>query len=291
MKIHPFSQGNNTIPVSLTENQFNTFVLPHLSEGKRGPKPKLSLYKIFTYILILLYTGMQWKSLPIAANANGENEIHYTSIYRVFCRWATDGSLQYFFENSVKKLGDNDLLDTEILHGDGTTTAAKKGGDLIGYSGHKHQKGEKIVAIVDRNANVIAPFVVAPANKHESPLFPEAFQGLKQIAKKVGFSIKNTVMSLDSAYDSYKNRKLIFNAGMIPNIKENKRNRQKNKPGPKRIYQEYIFKERFQTVERAFAWEDKFKRLLIRFERISIYHLGMKHIAYALINLRHFCNA
>ncbi len=77
---------------------------------------------------------------------------------------------------------------------------------------------------------------------------------------------------------------------MIPNIKENKRNRQKNKPGPKRIYQESIFKDRFQTVERAFAWEDKFKRLLIRFERISIYHLGMKNIAYAMINLRHFCN-
>jgi transposase len=291
MKIYQVSQGNNTIPVSLTENQFNTFVLPHLSEGKRGPKPKLSLYKIFTYILILLYTGMQWKSLPIAANANGENEIHYTSIYRVFCRWATDGSLQYFFENSVKTLNDNNLLDTDILHGDGTTTAAKKGGDVIGYSGHKHIKGEKIVAIVDRNANVIAPFIVAPANKHESPLFSNAFQHLKRISKSVGFTLKNVVMSLDSAYDSFKNRKQIFNAGMIPNIKENPRNRQKNKPGPERFFKESIFKERFQTVERTFAWEDKFKRLLIRFERISLYHLGMKHIAYALINLRHFCNA
>lgn len=291
MKIPSFSQVNNIIPVSLTENQFNLFVLPHLSEGKRGPKPKLSLYKIFAYILILLYTGMQWKSLPIATNENGKNEIHYTSIYRFFCRWAADGSLQYFFENSVKKLNDNDLLDTSILHGDGTTTAAKKGGDVLGYSGHKHIKGEKIVAIVDRNANVIAPFVVAPANKHESPLFSSSFQHLKRIAKNVGFCLKNAVMSLDSAYDSYKNRKQIFNAEMIPNIKENPRNRQKNKPGPERIFKESIFKERFQTVERTFAWEDKFKRLLLRFERISLYHLVMKHIAYALINLRHFCNA
>ncbi len=184
MEIVSLFQGNNTIPVSLTEKQFNAFVLPHLSEDKRGPKPKLSFYKIFAYILILLYTGMQWKSLAIATNPNGENEIHYTSIYRVFCRWATDGSLQYFFENSVKTLGANDLLDTDILHGDVATTAAKKGGDMIGYNGHKHQKGEKIVAIFDRNANVIAPFIIAPANKHESPLFPEAFQGLKQIAKK-----------------------------------------------------------------------------------------------------------
>ncbi len=178
----------------------------------------------------------------------------------------------------MKKLGDNGLLDIDILHGNDTTTAAKKGGDFIGYSGHKHQKGEKIIVIVDSNANVIAPFIVAPANKHESPLFPEAFRNLKQIAKKVGFNIKNTVMSLDSAYDSYKNRKIIFNTGMIPNIKENRRNRQKNKPGPKRTFQESIFKERFQTVERTFSWKDKFKRLLLRCERISVNHLGMKHM-------------
>jgi hypothetical protein len=35
-----------------------------------------------------------------------------------------------------------------ILHGDGTNTVAKKGGDGIGYSGHKHQKGEKVIAII-----------------------------------------------------------------------------------------------------------------------------------------------
>jgi transposase len=96
--------------------------------------------------------------------------------------------------------------------------------------------------------------------------------------------------SLDSAYDSYANREMIFNAGMIPNIKENPRNRQKTKRGRKRFYDDQIFQERFETVERAFAWEDKFKRLLIRFERISLHHLGLKLLAYTMINLRQFCN-
>ncbi len=31
----------------------------------------------------------------------------------------------------------------------------KKGGDRIGYSGHKHHKGEKVVAVVDRRANIV----------------------------------------------------------------------------------------------------------------------------------------
>jgi len=42
-------------------------------------------------------------------------------------------------------------------------------------------------------------------------------------------------------------------------------------------------------VERTFAWEDKFKRLLLRFERIQQRHYGMKLLAYTLINLRAFC--
>ncbi len=81
---------------------------------------------------------------------------------------------------------------------------------------------------------------------------------------------------------------MIFNAGMTPNIKENPRNRKKTKPGPKRIFNPSIYKERFRTVERAFAWEDKFKRLLLRFEFKSSNHLGLKLLAYSLINLRHF---
>jgi hypothetical protein len=35
-------------------------------------------------------------------------------------------------------------------------------------------------------------------------------------------------------------------------------------------------------VERAFAWEDTFKRLLPRFERIQQQHYGMKLMAYTL---------
>ena len=42
-------------------------------------------------------------------------------------------------------------------------------------------------------------------------------------------------------------------------------------------------------VERTFAWEDKFKRLLLRFEHIQQRHYGMKLMAYTLMNLREFC--
>lgn len=116
----------------------------------------------------------------------------------------------------------------------------------------------------------------------------DAFKPLKQIAQAVGFSLEGSVMSLDGVYDCKANRKMIFNAGMLPNINENKRNRKRSKRGRKRLFNKAIFKERFRTIERVFAWEDKFKRLLLRFEHHSPHHYAMKTIAYTMINLRHF---
>ncbi len=276
------------IPVSLTLEQFNKFVFPHLSQGTRGPQTTISLYKFFSYSLKVLYTGIQWHMLPIDKDENGLPEIHYTRVFRKFDQWSHDGSFEQIFEASVLELAINNKLDLSILHGDGSTHGAKKGGDNLGFSGHKHFKGEKVIAIVDRNVNIISSATIAPGNRNESPLFPEAFKHLKKMTRMIQTSIKGCIMSLDSAYDSFKNRKMIFNSGMIPNIKENPRNRQQTKRGRKRMYDESIYQERFYTVERAFAWEDKFKRLLQRFEFKSTNHLGMKLLGYTLINLRHF---
>jgi transposase len=69
---------------------------------------------------------------------------------------------------------------------------------------------------------------------------------------------------------------------------ENPRNRKTPKRGRKRFFNEAIHALRMR-VERTFAWEDKFKRLLLRFERIQQRHYGMKVMAYTLINLRTFC--
>src|SRR5471032_1246296 len=122
------------IPTKLSEAQFEEFVLLHLSRGRRGPPPTLSLHKIFNYILQALYMGCQWKMLPIDRNAKGLPEIHPTRIYRMMRRWQADGSIDRIFSGTVHPLHQDQLLDLSVIHGDGTTTAAKKGGDNLGYS-------------------------------------------------------------------------------------------------------------------------------------------------------------
>src|SRR2546425_3947784 len=271
------------IPVQLSASAFTQFILPHLSMPKRGPKCKLGYHRVFNLILWVLYTGMQWKCLPVPKDAQGHAAIHYTTIYKVFARWSDEGSLEGAFIASVKHLSDQHQLDLSVLHGDGTNTVAKKGGDGIGYSGHKHQKGEKVIAIIDNNGSVLAPLPVAPVNEADTVLLPEGLKALKQVAKQVGLDLRGAYLNLDGGFDSAHNRKCIFNAGMIPNIKENPRNRKAPKRGRKRFFNEAIHALRMR-VERTFAWEDKFKRLLLRFERIQQRHYGMKLLAYTLIN-------
>ncbi len=107
--------------------------------------------------------GCQWKMLPIKMSETGRPEIHYSQVFRVFKAWLKSDTFLKIFEGSVLRLDRENLLDTSVTHGDGTTTMAKKGGDCLGFSGHKHMLSEKVVAFVDRNCNVLSPMVVAPA--------------------------------------------------------------------------------------------------------------------------------
>ncbi len=119
-------------------------------------------------------------------------------------------------------------------------------------------------------------------------LLPESLKALKRVAKEVGLDLRGASRNLDGGVDAIRNRTCMFNAGMIPHIKEHPRHRKTTKRGRKRLFNAAIHALRMR-VERTFAWEDTCKRLLLRFARIQQRHYGMKLLAYTLINLRAFC--
>src|SRR5215470_17713746 len=131
------------IPVQLSEPEFEAFILPHLSMPKRGPKCKLGYHRVFNLILWVLYTGMQWKCLSVPTATQGKPAIHYTTIYKVFAKWAHDGSLWQAFVASVRHLAAEKHLDLRVLHGDGTNTVAKKGGMALATRATSTRKGRK----------------------------------------------------------------------------------------------------------------------------------------------------
>ena len=126
------------IPKQVSRKDFNRYILPHLSKRVKGPKPKLSFYKIFNYILYVLHTGIQWNQLRTR-----RNELHWSNVYKWHNRWSKDGSYQTLFEASVIHLLDTDQLDPSRLHGDGSNTVMKKGGMASVTQDTNIRKGKK----------------------------------------------------------------------------------------------------------------------------------------------------
>ena len=131
------------IPVQLSEPEFTAFIFPHLSMPKRGPRCKLGYHRLFNLILWVLYTGMQWKCVPMPKGPTGKPELHYTNVYKAFARWADDGSLDKAFVTSVGHLSDEKKLDLRVLHGDGTNTVAQKGETGLATRATSTRRGSK----------------------------------------------------------------------------------------------------------------------------------------------------
>ena len=128
----------NRIPTKVSRKDFNRYIAPYLKRPKKGPQPKLSLYKIFNYILYVLHTGIQWHQLK-----TNRNELHYINVYKWHNRWSKDGSYHALFEASVMHLKDTDQLDTSVLHGDGSNTVVKKGAKASATPVINTRKGKK----------------------------------------------------------------------------------------------------------------------------------------------------
>lgn len=135
--------------------------------------------------------------------------------------------------------------------------------------------------------------VVNSVNLHDTSLFDESFTNLLEITDQLMIDLQYSCLTLDSGFDSYGNKMIIENAGLIPVIKPNIR-RNKNEIQINQILNEFepyqpIYKQRY-VIERCFAWEDTYRKLVIRYEKLQCTHLGFKHLAYSMINFRCFFN-
>ena len=171
------------------------------------------------------------------------------------------------------------------LNLDGSHTIAKKGGESVAYQGRKKAKTTNILPITDANGFILASTGLLAGNHNDAYNLKPHLQSAFRWIRKLGLSIRGAYFNADSAFDTQEARKTCFNYGLKPNIPENKRNRKKTKRGRKRLFNEDVYKHRF-TSERSFAWIDKFRALLVRFDRRELYFLNAHYIAFAMINIR-----
>ena len=279
----------STIPISLTEKQFDEHIRPYITVAKRGYECKISLHKVFNYLLYQLHTGCQWYRLPIDPDPESDRkkEISWHAVYYHFRKWSRDGSLERVWQGSIMTISED--LNLSELNLDGSHALAKKGGESVAYQGRKKGKTTNILPITDSQGFILSSTGLIAGNHNDAYNLKSHLQNAFKFIKRLGLDIQGAFFNADKAFDTKDARKTCFNHAVIPNIDENKRNRKTVKRGRKRLFDKDVYKHRF-TIERSFAWIDKFRALLVRFYRRDAYFLGAHFIVFAMINLRHVLN-
>ncbi len=277
----------STIPESVTDEQFQVYILPKLSVAARGYVSKTPLVGIFNLILYRLHTGCQWKRLPVSATEEAREaraEPSWQAVYHHWQKWSADGSLERVWQGSLKLIGAE--LALSAINLDGSHTIAKKGGESVAYQPRKRAKTSNILPMTDANGYIIASTGIIAGEHHDSFNLKEHLQAAFKTMKAWGLSIAGAFFNADAAFDSLEARKVCFNHKLVPNIPVNSRNRKTTKRGRKRLFNPAFYKRRFIS-ERTFAWIDKFRSVLVRFDRKDANFLAAHHLVFALINLRH----
>lgn len=148
-----------------------------------------------------------------------------------------------------------------------------------------------MVEIADNKGNIIAPILVKPVNVHDSLLFDYSLTNLLELAQDLNLDISNAYITLDSGFDSGFNKSVAMAGGLTPVIKPNVRGTRSRE----KIYQMLddfeVFKDIYHErhkIERCFAWEDTYRKLVIRYEKLQTTFMGFRYLAYSMINFRWF---
>jgi hypothetical protein len=130
-------------------------------------------------------------------------------------------------------------------------------------------------------------------NVHDSKLFYESFLNLLELADSLQLDLKNSYLTLDSGFDNWETKNEILFRELIPAIKPNLRGL-KNREKINNILDDFdtvaeIYKERYK-IERCFAWEDTYRKLVIRYEKLQSTFMGFRYLAFSMINFRTLFN-
>lgn len=159
----------STIPESVTETQFNEYILPYLSVAQRGYVSKTPLHGIFNLILYRLHTGCQWDRLPVSKTAEARvqrNEPSWQAVYDHWRKWSSDGSLERVWQSSIECMTAD--LDLKQMNLDGSHALAKKGSASVAYQARKRAKTSNILPITDGNGYIIASTGIVAGNHHDA---------------------------------------------------------------------------------------------------------------------------
>ena len=197
----------------------------------------------------------------------------YATAWRRHAQWSADGTLERIWRTLLGMLDEQGKLDWSKGFIDGSFVAAEKGGDGVGPT--KIGRGSKVMLVTEGHGLPIGLHVDS-ATPHEMALVDATLRSIR-VPRPGRGRPKSRLRELvaDKAYDSRPFRQSLRHRGIKPTIPVVRRPAHwRPRIGRPPVVGPH-FTDRWK-VERANAWMDNHRRLLIRFER-------------KLVNFRGFC--
>jgi len=254
-------------------------ILPLIPKNKRGFASRFNPCHILEAIFHKLKTGCQWSR--IFADIEGvKYPFSYQTVYSYYNKWSKLGIFEEVF--NIIKERHHEQIDTCCLNLDGTQSLSKKGGEEVGYQMRKKGRTSNILVMTDSKGRPLEFGDVLSGNHNDQYNVVKQVKRMFQGLKACGLSFNKSYLNMDKGFDNQLLRKYCQRLKVIPNVKENIRNRKTTKRGRKRFFDDKIYKSRFVN-EQTFAWMDSYRTLLIRFDVLARNWKSWHFLAAALI--------
>jgi len=246
-------------------------ILPPGKSKPKGGRPRMINRKAMEAIFFILRTGCQWKELPRSLGAS-------STVYDRFREWEKAGVFEKLWQEGLIEYDKTIGIDWEWQSVDGCMTKAPLGGEKTGANPTDRAKsGTKRSILTDGNGIPLA-LKVDGANRHDKKLFKDTVTSI--VIERPSPTEQNPQnMALDKGYDFPDIRDLVTSLNYIGHIKS--RGEEIN---DKALIPNY--RARRWVVERTHSWMNRFRRILIRWEKKAICYLAFLYFACAWIVFR-----
>jgi len=120
---------------------------------------------------------------------------------------------------------------------------------------------------------------------HDLFQLKELFEEICQFLAAAGIDVKGLFLNADGGFDSKEFRQTCQQKEIIANIPHNHRNEQNKTSTEYEYFDEQLYKRRY-VIERANAWQDQFKALVIRYETRADTWLNWLILSFMVIFIR-----
>lgn len=235
-------------------------LLPDQSAKPQGGRPPLTNYQILNGILYRLHTGCQWRALPRRFGAG-------VTVHRHFQNWVRAGIFDRVFEILLRFYDGLRGIEREWASIDGSIVKAPRGGSATGPNPTDRGKSGAKRHILTDGRGVPLSVVTSAANVNDNQRLEETIDLLPQ--ERVPENL-----CMDKGYDSKKVDAAVTARGIVPHTRRR---------GEPPLLGHYEGKPRRWVVERAHSWQNKFRGVLIRWERKADNYHALVLLASSLI--------